>query len=518
MGEYQRKKLNIACDVCRGRRTKCDGQRPKCGFCQLQGSRCVYQAAPQPPPSRLELDIAGMRERLEDIMGLLVSNQRRGNDARSWPLPAASRTASLHASFQTSPRALSDHEVKYEADDSEFPIMVLQRRSMMILLGLDPDLGVWLSKMERSTSFLSRRDQTVVPTRVFLLPPESIYSTLHAFSERIHVWLPVLSSDFQESFHRCINGQSPSHSDTCLAMLVMALGSFAAADTITSALDKQLGAEYFAEASKLLPEVLLDFSIRSLQCLTFFAVYYMHLIRPCQAHDHILMASARAQNMLKIHSRGSDMKTVEALRRAYWAILLIESELSVQLDLPDSGIWKHEEEVQLPSPNGIWRFSLPGDSAMSSPSSQIFEFSSDTIPVYFLAEIAMRRMLRRCTTSLSKSTEGEFRYAPVIARELELQLDGWYKYLPSSLVFHKQPMALYEVAEVPRAQFLQAQFFACKASISWPAVYQTIRLGFVDEDVLPYCTKFFDDYVSFVLAATTSMQTCMINTWTLLAR
>ncbi|EEU44586.1 uncharacterized protein NECHADRAFT_85272 [Fusarium vanettenii 77-13-4] len=517
MGEYQRKRLNIACDVCRGRRTKCDGQRPKCGFCQLQGSHCVYQAAPQPPPSRLELDIAGMRERLEDIMGLLVSDHRWGKDTRSLSLPAASTTASLHASFQSSPRALSDHEVKYEPDDSEFPIMVLQRRSTMILLSLDPDMGVWLSSMERSTGFLSRRDQAVSP-RVFLLPPESISSTLHAFSERIHVWLPILSSDFQESFHHCINGQSTSPSDTCLAMLVMALGLFAAADTITSALDQQLGAEYFAEASKLLPEVLLDFNVRSLQCLIFFSVYYMHLIRPCQAHDHILMASARAQNMLKIHSQGSDTTTVEALRRAYWAILLIESELSIQLDLPDSGIWKHEEEVQLPSPNGIWHLSLPGDSTMSPPSSQAFEFSSDTTPVYFLAEIAMRRMLRRCTTSLSKSAEGEFRYAPVIARELELQLDGWHKYLPTSLVFHKQPTGLYEVAEGPRAQFLQAQFFACKASISWPAVYQTITLGFVDDNMLPYCTKFFDDYVSFVLAATTSMQTCMMNTWTLAAR
>ncbi|RSL98117.1 hypothetical protein BHE90_009045 [Fusarium euwallaceae] len=517
MGQYQRKRLNIACDVCRGRRTKCDGQRPKCGFCQVQGSRCVYQAAPQPPPSRLELDIAGMRERLEDIMGLLVSDQRLDKDTRSLSPTTDNRATSLRPSFQTSPRALSHHETKYESDDPEFPIMILQRPSMMVLLGLDPDMGVWLSNMERSTSFLSRRDRGV-SMQAFLLPPESIYSTLRAFSERVHVWLPVLSSDFQESFHQCINGQSPSPSDTCLAMLVMALGSFAAADTITSALSQQLGAEYFTEASKLLPDILLDFSVRSLQCLIFFAVYCMHLIRPYQAHDHVLMASARAQNMLKIHSQRSDTKTVEALRRAYWAILLIESELCVQIDLPDSGIWKHEEETQLPSPDGIWCFSLTDNSAMSSPSSQTLESVSDTTPAYFLAEIAMRRMLRRCTTSLSKSAEGEFKYASVIARELELQLDGWNKYLPPFLDFHKQPTELYEVAEVPRAQFLQAQFFACKASISWPAVYETIRLGFVDNNMLPYCTKFFDDYVSFVLAATKSMQTCMMNSWTLATR
>jgi hypothetical protein len=222
--------------------------------------------------------------------------------------------------------------------------------------------------------------------------------------------------------------------------------------------------------------------------------------------------------MLKIHSYGADSQTLEALRRAYWAILLMESELSTQLDLPNSGIWQHEEEAQLPSADGIWHFPRAGESAMPSPSTQASEPGSDVTPAYFLAEIAMRRMLRRCTTSVSKSAEGEVRYAPVIARELELQLDGWYEYLPPSLIFHKQPTAMYEVAEVPRAQFLQAQFFACKASISWPAVYQTIQLGFADEDLLPYYVKFFDDYVSFVLAAIRSMQTCIMNTWTLATR
>lgn len=155
---------------------------------------------------------------------------------------------------------------------------------------------------------------------------------------------------------------------------------------------------------------------------------------------------------------------------------------------------------------------------MSSPSTQASEPGTDVTPAYFLAEIAMRRMLRRCTTSVSKSAEGELRYAPVIARELELQLDRWYEYLRPSLIFHKQPTAMYEIADVPRVQFLQAQFFACKASINWPAVYQTIKLGFVDEDLLPYCAKFFDDYVSFVLAAIRSMQTCIMNSWTLATR
>jgi hypothetical protein len=44
----------------------------------------------------------------------------------------------------------------------------------------------------------------------------------------------------------------------------------------------------------------------------------------------------------------------------------------------------------------------------------------DVAPAYFLAAIAMRRMLRRCITSVSKSAEGGLRYASVVVKELEL--------------------------------------------------------------------------------------------------
>ena len=33
-----------ACLVCRGRKTKCDNQRPQCGFCKQTGAECVYEA------------------------------------------------------------------------------------------------------------------------------------------------------------------------------------------------------------------------------------------------------------------------------------------------------------------------------------------------------------------------------------------------------------------------------------------------------------------------------------------
>src|SRR5690606_35833681 len=129
--------------------------------------------------------------------------------------------------------------------------------------------------------------------------------------------------------------------------------------------------------------------------------------------------------------------------RACWAILLIESELGVQLNFADSGIWRYDEHLQLPTADETWHFGSPAapatspDAATTSPQSHVTDKSdSAEVLTYFMAEIAMRRMLRRCTTSVSNWAGGRLQYAPIIADELERQLDQWYHYLPPSLRFH----------------------------------------------------------------------------------
>lgn len=37
-----RYRASIACVICRGRKTKCDGRRPVCSYCQRTGSACAY--------------------------------------------------------------------------------------------------------------------------------------------------------------------------------------------------------------------------------------------------------------------------------------------------------------------------------------------------------------------------------------------------------------------------------------------------------------------------------------------
>jgi len=41
MFSYPRRRTAIACEICRGRKTRCDGRKPVCGFCEV--FRCQYK-------------------------------------------------------------------------------------------------------------------------------------------------------------------------------------------------------------------------------------------------------------------------------------------------------------------------------------------------------------------------------------------------------------------------------------------------------------------------------------------
>ena len=49
-----RQRATLACNTCRSRRTKCDGRRPTCLFCDEHGIDCTYRNPSLPAASRYE--------------------------------------------------------------------------------------------------------------------------------------------------------------------------------------------------------------------------------------------------------------------------------------------------------------------------------------------------------------------------------------------------------------------------------------------------------------------------------
>ncbi|KAK9242379.1 hypothetical protein V1506DRAFT_89529 [Lipomyces tetrasporus] len=491
----RRRRTVLACDVCRSRRTRCDGRRPRCSFCLQHDSPCIYRPAAAPAPSKLELEISTIRESLDHITHLL-----------------SYRTEKRHAPSSPVLAAVAEDFPPEQETTPDFPFMTLRTRSMMIIIGVEKDLADFLVNIERAD--ISR----LAPSRgsgFLVLQYQRAVNALAAFSERIHTWYPILHPGFSDQFFQSITGSFHNSTDSCLVLLVAAIGSLAECDSVLAALEARPDAPYIESALAMLPTVLVECSLRSLQCLVLFSIYYCCLVKPCQAHDYALMASFKAQNILKCQLYVDDAEKLELVRRAFWATLLIESELSVQFDLAESGIWKLDSQIPLPDSHETWNIATTASPVLpTSPESvNSAGTSSDEMRSYFLAEIAMRRMLHRCTISISTTSNGHFIYAPIIAAELELQLEQWHAVLPEHLRFG-QPDSDDRI-ESATAGFLQVQYYSCKASIYWPAVYQAIESSEADGDLLPHCRKFFDSYVNFMVSATSTVPRCLPNLWTL---
>lgn len=200
------------------------------------------------------------------------------------------------------------------------------------------------------------------------------------------------------------------------------------------------------------------------------------------------------------------------------------------MDMAESNIWKFDDRVLLPDIHTLWHPISSGqrltiDLIQPSHSSASQAIPQDAAKAYFLAEIAMCRMLRRCTTAATLSHDQEV-YAPVIAVELTHQLERWYQHLPPSIRFERHPagVAFDGSSRNPQSglatvtTYLQTRLYACLASIYWPAVYGVIRASTAAPALLADCACFYDSYANFVMSAAAVIPACPINAWYLYAR
>jgi hypothetical protein len=91
--DYPRRRATIACEICRSRKSRCDGGRPKCRLCTELHAECVYRE----PGIKLDAGDKLILERLARIEGLLQSgmNGAASLSVTSGPIsPATSNTAS----------------------------------------------------------------------------------------------------------------------------------------------------------------------------------------------------------------------------------------------------------------------------------------------------------------------------------------------------------------------------------------------------------------------------------------
>ncbi|KAJ6261155.1 hypothetical protein Dda_3821 [Drechslerella dactyloides] len=165
----------------------------------------------------------------------------------------------------------------------------------------------------------------------------------------------------------------------------------------------------------------------------------------------------------------------ELSERVFWNALLFESDLLAELDLPHSGIIPFEESIGLPC-----GFEMEDEDSPAGVRDDLW---------YFLAEIALRRLLNRVSHLIYSDVNRERSISTLgpIVGELDYQLTQWYESLPLALQFPHHRVQLNN----PIQTVLRLRYFACRTIIFRPYIHAVLKdekLG-MDTVVRENCRK-----------------------------
>ena len=397
--------------------------------------------------------------------------------------------------------------------------MTLQTSTFTKLAGLGEDYGRRLLQLEQSEPV----DLISVASLASLDTP-SMMAALQSFSEKIHIWYPILDAEFSDCVSSCLENALSRSTDTFLLLMVLASGAIAQEPEHSEALRNRPDAVYLNPALSMLHLVVLEQSLRSVQCLAAASIHHYMLLKPVQAHNLAVTPIRKAQDLRAGGAfEGSAQHKLENWLRTYRAAMLVESELAIPFCFAETDAWEREDNIPVATGSDVWTFEANSPSPLPTTPGSIIATDSGGIVTYFLTEIAMRRMLRRHTTSVSASSDGTVEYAPLIARELEAQIEQWYSFLPESLRFPRDLGVLDAFHRnrtlSPHAVSLCTQYWAYYVSIYWPSIVKVMgKQDRVGEKLPDECKHYFHSYQQFILSAKMALGVCLPNKWTIYAR
>ena len=297
---------------------------------------------------------------------------------------------------------------------------------------------------------------------------------VQAFFERVNVWYACVNPYNWNNYYRiALSHGFREGPESCITLLVLALGSASLGGSISNVpRDKEApGMAYFSAAWGLIPSLMTRNNTLSSQCLILASAYLFYLVRPLEAWTLLSSTSMKLQLLLSGQGRIPG-HSKELSERVYWNALLFESDLLAELDLPHSGIVQFEETVGLPG-----GFEEEDD-----------EPAGRDELWYFLAEIALRRLLNRVSHVIySKGASTSVAALEPVAAELDFQLTQWYEGLPIALQFPYSRVPLSN----PVQTVLRLRYFACRTIIFRPYILAVLEneQAILDPSVRDNCHK-----------------------------
>lgn len=484
--DYPRRRATIACEVCRSRKSRCDGTKPKCKLCTELGAECIYRE----PGIKLDAGDKLILERLNRIESLLQINLVDYH-------PNAMQIAGDSPPMSNGTGLSGDNLMVHNANGNGFVSIIPSG-----------GLGTWTSGSGTNISTMPKvhtnaalhllqwpliRDliqrpydpQILLQLEMAREPLPSLAKTpcvdlsntnayIEAYFDRVNIWYACVNPYTWRSHYRsALSNGFREGPESCIVLLVLALGQASRRGSISRIIPHEdpPGLQYFTAAWSLLPGMMTANNVLAAQCHLLAAAYLFYLVRPLEAWTLLCTTSSKLQLLLMTPARIPEDQR-ELLERIYWNALLFESDLLAELDLPHSGVVQMEEHVGLPG-------GFQGEESEAVGRDDLW---------YFLAEIALRRLLNRVSQliyskdSMASTTSLE----PVVA-ELDLQLTQWYESLPSVLQFPFTRTLLPD----PVQTVLRLRFFACRTIIYRPYILAVLdnEHAVLDPSVRESCHK-----------------------------
>lgn len=321
---------------------------------------------------------------------------------------------------------------------------------------------------------------------------------VQAFFNHANIWYACVNPYTWNRYYRTALAQGFQDGPvSCLVLLVLALGAASRSGSISFLPPdhEPPGLAYFAAAWAILPSVMMRNSAIAAQCMVLASAYLFYLVRPLEAWTLLSNVSMKLQLLLGNPNR-VPAQWKELSVRVYWNSLLYESDLLAELDLPHSGIVNFEEVVDLPG--GFEEEDDDEDEGMNGENDEedrnsrlAEEYTGRDELWYFLAEIALRRLLNRVSHLIYQkdSTHTLASLGPIVS-ELDFQLSQWYESLPQPVQFPLTTTPLSNSVQT----VLRLRYNACRTIIYRPyilAVFENEQAG-ADPGVRECCRRCLD--------------------------
>ncbi|RBQ68851.1 hypothetical protein VDGD_00432 [Verticillium dahliae] len=483
--DYPRRRATIACEVCRSRKSRCDGTKPKCKLCTELGAECIYRE----PGIKLDAGDKLILERLNRIESLLQMNMVAGG-------PSGGGIQISHESpSMSNGSGLNGENLVGVAGTTNFTSIIpsgglgtwhnLPNISTMPKIHTNAALHLLQWPLIRDLVSRPYDPQILLQLEMAREPLHSLTKTpcvdlsnttayIEAYFDHVNVWYACVNPYTWRSHYRtALSNGFREGAESCIVLLVLALGQASLRGSISRIMpgEDPPGLQYFTAAWALLPGMMTSNNVLAAQCHLLASAYLFYLVRPLEAWNLLCTTSTKLQLLLMSPNRVPPNQR-ELTERIYWNSLLFESDLLAELDLPHSGVVQFEENVGLPG-------GFEGEEQEAIGRDDLW---------YFLAEIALRRLLNRVSQliyskdSMASTTSLE----PVVA-ELDFQLTQWYESLPIPLQFPFTRAALQD----PVQTVLRLRFFACRTIIYRPYILAVLdnEQAILDPAVRDSCHK-----------------------------